>query len=96
MREQIADLIGAAFHGMDQRAGQLMNDLVRNAAYSAGYGRLPFPKRFGHGQAKTFLDRLLDDDGGRPLQRIDLKGAPWRQVENDYIRIVAYDLFDLL
>src|SRR6266853_5560276 len=94
MCEQVADLIGATFYGMDERAGELMDDLVRNAADRAGDGRLPFPQRFGHGQSKTVFDRLLDNDGGGTLQSIDLQGAPWRQVEDDDIGITAYGLFN--
>src|SRR5258708_21956298 len=94
MRQQVGDMVGATFYGMEERGGELMDDLVRNAADRPGDGRLPFPQRFGHGQSKTFFDRLLDNDGGGTLQSINLQGAPWRQVEDDDIGITAYGLFN--
>ena len=63
MSEEIADLIRTSFDRMNQHAGQLVYDLVGNAADRAGDGGLPLPERLGDGEAEPFLNRFLDHDG---------------------------------
>ena len=58
------------------------------AAHSAGHYRLLLPQALSHGEAEAFLERFLHNNGGSPLQRVDLQCRPRRQIENDHVRIV--------
>src|ERR1700716_3693187 len=49
MSEEIADLIRTSLDRMNQHAGQLVYDLVGNAADRAGDGGFPFPQSLGDG-----------------------------------------------
>ena len=78
MREQVANLVGTAFHRLHQYAGQLMVHLSGNPAHGAGDHWFVLPQRLGHGEAESLTQGFLDDDGRGALQRIDLQRAPGR------------------
>src|SRR5208282_1261246 len=89
MREQIADLISAAFDRMNQHSSQVVDDLIGNAADCTRDGGLALPKRLCNRKTKALLDRFLNNEGRSALQGIDLERAPGRQVEDDNVGVVA-------
>src|SRR6185312_9387848 len=96
MGEKIADLVRAAFDRVHQNTGQLVDDLSGNSAHCAGDDWFLFPQSFRNRKTKAFFQRFLDDYGGSSLQGIDLQRRPWRQVEDDDVRIVSGSIHNFL
>src|SRR5262245_44925639 len=96
VREQVADLVRAALHRVHQDPRELVDDLAGDPADGAGHNRFLFPKTFGDGETKPFLERLLNNDRGSALQSIDLQRRPGRKVQDDDVGVVAGRVHDFL
>src|SRR6202030_688560 len=58
-----------------------VDDLGRDPADRGSDHGFLFPKSLGDGEAKTFAQAFLDDDGGSALQSIDFERRPRREFE---------------
>jgi hypothetical protein len=72
-----------------ENAAVAVRDLQRNAADGTGDDRLALPERLADGQPKTFLERLLQHDGRRALQRVDLDVGGRGEIEDVNIGIAV-------
>src|ERR1700739_444274 len=81
MGEQERNLVSGAFEGMGEQAGMLMNDLSRDSTDSGGDHGFLFPESFGNGEAETFAEAFLDDDGGGALEGVHFERRPRRKFE---------------
>ena len=93
--QQVADAVGGPGRRMHQEARLIVVDLQGDAAARPADHRLALPQRFGHGQSKTFLERLLQHDGRRALQGIDGAMGVGREHQDFQVRVVARTIQDL-
>ena len=87
VRKQETNLVGGAFDGVGEKARVFVDDLGGNAADSGSDDRFLFPEGFGDGEAETFAEAFLDDDGGGALQCIDFERRPGREFEQLDVRV---------
>src|SRR5208337_2091636 len=74
---------------MGEQPGVLVNYLRRDTPDSRGHHGLFLPKRFRYGEAKSFTQTLLDDDGGSALKSVDLQRSPRREFQNFNVGIAG-------
>src|SRR5438270_11928602 len=85
--QQVAQAEGRALHRAHDVPRDVVHDLLGQPADEATDHRLALPHRLGGTQAERLAHGLLQHDGGRALQRIDLqRGVGW-QLAYDDVRI---------
>src|SRR5947208_1551177 len=72
LMDELLDPIRCPVDCVCKDSGILMGDLERDAADGACDDGFAFPEPFGNGEAKTFLQRFLQDDRRSALERVDL------------------------
>jgi len=85
--EQKADTVRRPFGRVDEKAGMIIDHLKPNTAGVAADNRLPLPKTFGNGETEPFPGGFLNNDVGKPLQRIDRPVGIRRQQQDVNIGI---------
>jgi hypothetical protein len=79
--EQETNLVGSAFHGVSEQAGMIVDDLGGDSTNGGSDHGFLFPKGFGDGEAESFAQAFLDDDGGSALQGVHFERRPGREFE---------------
>src|SRR5581483_436224 len=69
--------------------GVAMGDLERDAADGARDDGLRLPEGLRDRETEALAERLLDDDGRRALERVDLDVRHRRQLDDVDVRIAA-------
>jgi len=66
---------------MSEQAGVFVDDLGRDSADRGSDHGFLFPESLGDGEAETFAQAFLDDDGGGTLQSVYFEGRPGGKFE---------------
>ena len=75
--------------------GVFVNHLRGDATDSGSHHGLLLPKRFRNGEAETFAQTFLNDDGGSALKSVDLQGSPRGKFQNFDVGIAGGGMLHL-
>src|SRR3990172_3348728 len=94
--DELPDPVSRSLYGVRQNTRVFVGDLQRYASNRPRNSRLCLPQRLGYGQTKALSQRLLEDDGRSPLQRVDLNVAGRGQEKREDIPDFLGFLFNAL
>src|SRR3989441_4941261 len=87
--EEVADPERRALDRVDRVARRVGDDLLRQTAGVATDHGLALPHRLGGAELEPRTHRLLQDDRGRALERVDLTVRLRRQPEHEDVGVLA-------
>src|SRR5215471_12118588 len=87
--EEMPDAEGRALHRLHRVAGDARKDLVGYPPSEAAHHGLALPHGRGHVDPEAGADRLVDDDGGCPLEGIHLRLRIGGKEDHAHIGILA-------